>query len=205
MEFSSKINIDELQSFDILESYFVSTEKSRKLLVYLITLDQNLTMGESQLAGIQLSSTLFQQRHKNVETWKREFVQVVAQAVSDAQLYYLQERICLLQCILAFLNYPGSNLKASACIKEMLTLGLEKNLLDNLDKNLDEVGQIFIEMTCNLRDVTGCLQKEEIVILQCLFMIYRNYETPQCPQIVQFLKYQKKTNFRGIKLRPQDF
>ena len=39
----------------------------------------------------------------------------------------------------------------------MLTLGLEKNLLDNLDKNLDEVGQIFIEMTCNLRDVTGCL------------------------------------------------
>jgi hypothetical protein len=49
LKLSNLINLNEEQTFDLLESYFLSSDSTRKLLIYLVTIDLNITNAESQL------------------------------------------------------------------------------------------------------------------------------------------------------------
>ena len=60
---------------------------------------------------------------KNMETWKREFSTVAAQIYHELQIIYLQERSCLLQCILTLLRNPPNTKDVPGAfdfIKELL-------------------------------------------------------------------------------------
>lgn len=49
IKLAETLNLDELLTFDLLESYFLTNESTRKLLVYMITIDINITNAESQI------------------------------------------------------------------------------------------------------------------------------------------------------------
>ena len=46
---STLLNLDELLTFDLLESFFMTNDTTRRTLIYLITIDQNLTNIENQI------------------------------------------------------------------------------------------------------------------------------------------------------------
>ena len=134
------LNLDELLTFDLLESYFLTNESTRKLLVYIITIDMNITAAESQLPinqNVMQNMQLLQRGLKNIDTWKAEFNNVVLQAVNEAQVVYFQERTAMLQCILAVLSNPGTkDRQASTLVKDLLKDSkLEDNLLESLKRN----------------------------------------------------------------------
>jgi hypothetical protein len=43
VKLSETLNLDELLTFDLLESFFLTNETTRKTLIYLITIDQNIS------------------------------------------------------------------------------------------------------------------------------------------------------------------
>jgi len=43
------------------------------------------------------------------------------------------------------------------------------------------------------------------LILSCLNKIYSDYETPKVPHLIDFLKYQSQTRFRGLRLRHLEY
>ena len=47
IKLSETLNLDEVLTFDLLESYFLTNDSTRKLLVYMITIDINITNAES--------------------------------------------------------------------------------------------------------------------------------------------------------------
>ncbi len=49
IKLAETLNLEELLTFDLLESYFLTNESTRKLLVYMITIDINITNAESQI------------------------------------------------------------------------------------------------------------------------------------------------------------
>ena len=49
IKLAETLNLDEVLTFDLLESYFLTNESTRKLLVYMITIDINITNAESQI------------------------------------------------------------------------------------------------------------------------------------------------------------
>ena len=49
MRLSTLLNLDELLTFDLLESFFMTNETTRRTLIYLITIDQTLTDIEFQI------------------------------------------------------------------------------------------------------------------------------------------------------------
>jgi hypothetical protein len=55
---STLLNLDELLTFDLLESFFMTNDTTRRTLIYLITIDQNLTNIENQIQ--QQGSTILQ-------------------------------------------------------------------------------------------------------------------------------------------------
>jgi hypothetical protein len=140
IKLSELLNLDELLTFDLLESYFLTNESTRKLLVYIITIDMNITSAESQIPMQQNAMQnlqLLQRGLKNIDTWKSEFNNVVQQAIHEAQIIYFQERTALLQIILAVLSNPGTKERQpSALIKDLLQASkLEDNLLESLKRN----------------------------------------------------------------------
>ena len=82
---------------------------------------------------------------------------MIAQAIIDAQSVYLQERLCLLQSILALLMNPGTgDRSASAYIKDLLAKDLEANLLKSLNCNA-ALADTFLTFTCSMRDVNASI------------------------------------------------
>ena len=47
IKLAETLNLDEVLTFDLLESYFLTNDSTRKLLVYMITIDINITNAES--------------------------------------------------------------------------------------------------------------------------------------------------------------
>jgi hypothetical protein len=43
VKLSETLNLDEILTFDLLESFFLTNETTRKTLIYLITIDQNIS------------------------------------------------------------------------------------------------------------------------------------------------------------------
>ncbi len=80
-------------------------------------------------------------------------------------------------------------------------------MMDNLIKSLNR-NQTFIEsfkdLTIPMRDVTAYLQREEILVLSCLNKVFRYHDIPKVSLILDVFKYQLSTNFKGLRLRPQD-
>lgn len=56
-----------------------------------------------------------------------------------------------------------------------------------------------------MREVIVSIQREEILILACLNKIYSDYETPKVGLLIEFLKYQSQTRFRGLRLRHLEY
>lgn len=52
-----------------------------------------------------------------------------------------------------------------------------------------------------MREVTVAMQREELLILSCLNKIYSDYETPKVSHLLEMLKYQSHTRFRGLRLK----
>ena len=144
---------------------------------------------------------------KNIDTWKAEFSNVVLQAFNEAQIVYFQERTAMLQCILAILSNPGTKERGipSTLIRDLLAGGkLEQTLIDSLKKNRDML-EVYGQLSCNMRDVTVAIQREEILIIACLNKIYSDYETPKVSLLIEFLKYQSLTRFRGLRPRHLEY
>lgn len=142
---------------------------------------------------------------KNIDTWRKEFANVSSQIFNELQIVYLQERSALLQCVLLLLKNPMTkDGQASQHIKDLFKQNLEDNLLNSLKKNSDEI-EVFRGLTCSGREVNANIQKEEIIILQCLLKIYKSYELPKSSQILKFLQYSISTQFKGLRLRPHDY
>lgn len=86
-------------------------------------------------------------------------------------------------------------------MKDLLLGGtLETNLVKSLHRNHSLI-EVFGGFTCLQRDVNTYLQGEELQILSLLAKIYRTFETPKISNLVDFLGYQGKTRFSGLKLR----
>lgn len=49
IKLAEALNLDEVLTFELLESYFLTNESTRKLLLYMITIDINITNAESQI------------------------------------------------------------------------------------------------------------------------------------------------------------
>ena len=49
LKLAETLNLDEVLTFELLESYFLTNESTRKLLVYMITIDDNITNAERQI------------------------------------------------------------------------------------------------------------------------------------------------------------
>ena len=47
IKLSQILNLDEILTFDLLESYFSSNDTTRRLLVYIKTIEMNITQAES--------------------------------------------------------------------------------------------------------------------------------------------------------------
>lgn len=47
MKLSDILNLDEILTFDLLESYFSTNDTTRRLLVYIKTIEMNITQAES--------------------------------------------------------------------------------------------------------------------------------------------------------------
>ena len=140
IKLSEKLNLDELLTFDLLESYFLTNDSTRKMLVYMITIDMNINSAESQIPMHQNAMQnlqLLERGLKNIDTWKAELQNVVTQVINEAQIVYMQERTAMLQCILAILSNPGTkDRQASPLIKDLLQGSLlETNLLASLTRN----------------------------------------------------------------------
>ena len=43
------LNLDEVLTFELLEAYFLTNDQTKKLLIYLETLDINISNGEAQM------------------------------------------------------------------------------------------------------------------------------------------------------------
>lgn len=70
----------------------------------------------------------------------------------------------------------------------------------SLTLNLDKV-DTFKSFTCSQRDLCASLLREEIIILQCLFRIYKQYDVPKVNIVVSYLKYQlNETRFQGLRI-----
>lgn len=65
--------------------------------------------------------------------------------------------------------------------------------------------EVYGQLSCNMRDVTVAIQREEIVIIACLNKIYSDYETPKVSLLIEFLKYQSLTRFRGLRPRHLEY
>jgi hypothetical protein len=124
IKLSERLNLDELLTFDLLESYFLTNDSTRKMLVYMITIDMNINSAESQIPMHQNAMQnlqLLERGLKNIDTWKAELQNVVTQVINEAQIVYMQERTAMLQCILAILSNPGTkDRQASPLIKDLL-------------------------------------------------------------------------------------
>ena len=81
---------------------------------------------------------------------------------------------------------------------------LETNLVKSLHRNLSLL-EVFGGFTCPTRDVNSYLQKEELLILSLLAKIYRTFAAPKISNLVEFLGYQGKTRFSGLKVRQQAY
>jgi len=68
---------------------------------------------------------------------------------------------------------------------------LEQHLMATLTLNLKNV-DTFKNFTCSQRDLCASLLKEEVIILQCLFCIYKQFDVPKASIILSYLKYQLK-------------
>jgi len=145
---------------------------------------------------------IMQQRIRNIETWNQEYRTCVSQAINEAQVVFFEERAALLKCILALLTAKISGDKnASQLVKDLLLGGtLETNLVKSLHRNHSLI-EVFGGFTCPQRDVNTYLQREELQILSLLAKIYRTFETPKISNLVDYLGYQAKTRFSGLKLR----
>lgn len=66
---------------------------------------------------------------------------------------------------------------------------LEQHLMATLTLNLKNV-DTFKNFTCSQRDLCASLLKEEVIILQCLFCIYKQFDVPKASIILSYLKYQ---------------
>lgn len=77
---------------------------------------------------------------------------------------------------------------------------LEQHLMASLSRNLDNV-DTFKSFTCSPRDLCASLLREEIIILQCLFRIYKQYDVPKVNIILDYLRYQlTETRFQGLRI-----
>ena len=47
IKLSQILNLDEILTFDLLESYFSTNETTRRLMVYIKTIEMNITQAES--------------------------------------------------------------------------------------------------------------------------------------------------------------
>ena len=84
---SERLNLDEVQTFDLLESYFSTNESTRKLLDYIFSTDQMITEAEQALPqniNMLQNMQIIQQRLKNIEKYKSEFSLAVNQALNES-------------------------------------------------------------------------------------------------------------------------
>lgn len=200
VKLATVLNLDELLAFDLLESFFMTNDTTRRTLIYLITIDQNLLNLEQQIRqqgqSILQNPQLASQRLRNMESWKQEFALTVNQVLAESQAVYLQERAALLACVLAVLSHGGE-----ATVKE-----LQPQLMPSLRRNLEAL-DTFRGFSCSQRDVNASLMREETIILQCMFRLYRKFEVPKPAHILEYLRYQMAdTHFKGLRVsRPQAF
>ncbi|CDW91447.1 UNKNOWN [Stylonychia lemnae] len=210
LRFSSSLNLDELLSFDLLDSYFLTNDQSKKQFSYINQVEQNINSLSQELQRTQQQNQnnlqLYQQTtmtfNKMIEKWSQEFQTTTAQILDDSMQVYFEERKSLfdsVSIVLEFkMRYPQTK------VVETFT---QQDLPENLIKSLEQNAKSFNVWTKfkDQKDIAIKLQREEIQILQCHLQYYKNHQQPTAVQIQRLMKYLISKDFTGLIYKEKSF
>eukprot|EP00347_Sterkiella_histriomuscorum_P005140 403357742 len=191
---SETLNLDALQTFDLLDSYFITNDVTKKQLGLLDSMAKSYENQQMQLQNMMPVQNQFQGALRLSQRFQQEFNILAKEVLSNAQQCYFEERRCLFQALFLVLEiqlrYSRSNL-----VQPLLQGDVIENLIKSLEFNIQQY-----ETWKRLEDqdsVIQHLQREEILILKCLFQLYKHHTIPKTQQIIRFLNYQIDHKFKG--------